>query len=62
MQKTYALRSRFLNGGAPTHCQNPNCREPFVHSAWHGQDGKYYCNSACEDFAREGAPLIARTN
>jgi hypothetical protein len=47
MQQTYRLRSRYMNGGAPTHCSF--CGNPFTDHAWRGSDGKYYCNEYCEE-------------
>lgn len=51
MQNTYQLRSRYMNGGSPTNCANPNCREPFTTSAWRSGDGRYFCNEWCAEFA-----------
>lgn len=48
--------SKWMNGGAPQNCANPNCKEPFIHHAWRGSDGKYYCNEWCEEFVREREP------
>lgn len=50
--------SRYMNGGAPKCCAH--CSEPFPmvdnhFRAWHGQDGKYYCQEDCEADASEAA-------
>ena len=43
--------SKYLNGGSPMACRF--CNQPFPvvanhFSAWHGQDGSYYCANALE--------------
>jgi hypothetical protein len=48
--------SKYLNGGSPLTCRN--CTQPFPivanhYSAWHGQDGHYYCQPECETDALE---------
>jgi hypothetical protein len=48
--------SKYLNGGSPSRCQF--CSQPFPQAAnhislWHGKDGYYYCEPACESDALE---------
>jgi hypothetical protein len=52
--------SKFLNGGAPSHCANPSCKEPFVRDIWRGQDNRYYCSKDCEEFAQERIPQLVQ--
>jgi hypothetical protein len=55
--------SKYLNGGSPVACYN--CSQPFPivanhFSAWHGQDGKYYCQPDCEQDTLEAKARRAR--
>jgi hypothetical protein len=55
--------SKYLNGGSPAMCQF--CRQPFPlvanhFSAWHGEDGKYYCQPDCETDALEAKARSSR--
>lgn len=49
------LRSRYMNGGAPTNCAY--CKEPFTDHAWRGSDNRYYCNEFCEEGGADGKPM-----
>jgi hypothetical protein len=55
------VTSKYLNGGSPIHCRR--CSEPFPFdghhfTAWHGQDGKYYCTPDCETDALEAKQAV----
>jgi hypothetical protein len=50
------ITSRHLDGGSPVACKSCARSLPIVashYSAWHGQDGKYYCTPDCETDAME---------
>jgi hypothetical protein len=54
----HALRSRYLNGGAPQRCAQ--CRELFDGEAHRGISGAYYCSPECriwnaDDLTEENA-------
>jgi hypothetical protein len=55
--------SKYLNGGSPMSCRF--CNQPFPvvanhFSAWHGQDGSYYCQPDCEQDALEAKARRSR--
>lgn len=50
MHNTYRLRSRWVNGGRPTHCAYKGCCGPLQERAFHSdRDNRYYCDVDCAD-------------
>ena len=48
------MTSRYLEAGSPICCFLPSCRNPFLGTCIHANDGHFYCSQACP---KEGATI-----
>ena len=46
-------QSAYLEAGAPTRCQNPNCGKPFDRFCIRGHNDRYYCSEICAQVGME---------
>ena len=46
-------QSRYIEAGAPTRCQNPNCGKPFERFCIRGDNDRYYCSEVCAQVGME---------